>query len=145
MVYLYESRFGAGAGIVANGKLVTGFSGFAGEIANLWPPQAGREAQLKSQVAAILSLLNPGLLVVAHEPDLLIDRDAITAYVQQTFPAHAVPKMHFAQRLGNGPSPALLFTCEYEENYVDGLADLAVEAVLEGKVGGAGHKLQSIG
>ena len=101
MAYLFQNRTGPGSGIIVDGKIVNGFSGFAGEVANVWPPQESLTDQIKSQVAAIISVVNPRFLVISHDRQIPVDREAVRAFVRERFPAHSVPRFPFS-RSGEG-------------------------------------------
>ena len=132
MAYLFQNRTGPGSGIIVDGKIVNGFSGFAGEVANVWPPQESLTDQIKSQVAAIISVVNPRFLVISHDRQIPVDREAVRAFVRERFPAHSVPRFHFTQEYPTGSMPELHFTTEFEENYMEGLTELAIDGVFPG-------------
>lgn len=129
MAYLFRNHSGPGAGIIINGKIINGFSGFAGEVCNVWPPQNNLMDEVKSQIAAILSVINPRYLVLSHDRTIELDTNALRRFVEELFPRHTIPQFHITQEIPAGSTPELHFTTEFEENCADGLVELAIESI----------------
>lgn len=127
LAYLYESANGPGAGFVVNGRLVAGETGFAGEIGNI-APEGGEEGALKSRLAAVISVMNPGFLVIGGDDGIAVDREEVMAFLKARFPGQ-MPRLHFSRQfpvVGRRTNQN-----ESDEHYMEGLKLLALEKLAE--------------
>lgn len=135
IIYIYLGKNGPGAGILVNGRLIRGKSGFSGEISFL--PREGdttrfdqihREhsglRQLSEEeidalgrlVVTFAATLNPHAIIFSDVDLLDPDLNRIAESCQHHIPASHVPD---------------LLLGAWEEDYFSGLARLCVELILE--------------
>lgn len=116
--------FNLGAGIVSGGRILRGFSGFAGEVMHLPVNRAGYDAdrsvenyiRLLSDVATtIIAIVNPRVLAMAGgfiRPEIL---EAVRTRCGSVIPAHHMPEIVLRKNIHN--------------DYVTGLIAIALDTL----------------
>ncbi len=116
MAYLCITSTGPGAGIILDGKILNGYSGFAGEIWGLYPKPEQLQEQVKGYVSAFICVVNPRCLALATEPPVSFDEQEIADFINSSFPEHCRPIVYFSSH--------------GQEHYWEGLASLSLRQIL---------------
>ena len=134
IVCLHLAETGPGCGAVVNGRAVSGFCGFNGEV-GFMPLFGDRTLQdvalagfvgvspgefLGKLIACICALLNPPRIVLYIEKDWENPEEETLDWCRKLMPAEAVPQ--------------LIFAGSYQEDYLYGLTVVGSEMLFMGSV-----------
>lgn len=135
IVYLGLGKNGPGAGILVDGHVVRGQSGFSGEVSFLplydhasfydriknkpYGPNVLKEEEIDAMgrlVATFAATLNPHAFIFSDVDLVLEDLPPINRACERYLPSRHIPVLHIG---------------EWEEDYFSGLARLGIELMLE--------------
>jgi predicted NBD/HSP70 family sugar kinase len=107
MVYIHFTTDGTGAGIITNGRLVRGFSNFAGELGYI-PIKQGKTLDdildsnpkddiyadaIAHAITAVSCVINPEYIVIGGESFRFVTIDNITEYCYHYLPETVRPEI----------------------------------------------------